>query len=443
MKSPVKRILSLTLALIMAMSMTIGAMAADKPAKAIQVQLDGQNIALKYAPVVKNGTTYVDFRSVLEAMGAKVSYNYQTNVCTSVLNGKTTEIKNIISTDNGPYISLRAAAEAAGYSIGWDASTKTAVLLNVDKIVAQYKGKFKIMDKYLAYSRELSSQKLAIKGTFDISMKVTADGTTTPATIKGTIDGLSSDTLAEMNMNMAVDMTDLLKSMDAAELDSESTAILKELGNTTINFIVNADDGIIYVKSKLFSIMAGLADNTWISFDLNSMFKEAGLNMTMGSLMQMSKSETFDAYLAALLRAMPLTSSDASAELIKSLDQMEKMYGDKAITKKDNDYIATYSENDAETNTAVKMTMTFNSKNDKIVGYSMDMSTSVDGSEIMKITAKQDEDNKVKINMTLGVPNVFEAVYDINMQYSKTDKTARSKPDAGSKILSLNSLLGL
>ena len=87
-----------------------------------------------------NGSTMVPFRSICEALGAKVSWNSDTNTASAECCGKTVSLStggNQISTDKGTvtlptpscnkdgltYVPLRSICEALGCDVNWDASS--------------------------------------------------------------------------------------------------------------------------------------------------------------------------------------------------------------------------------------------------------------------------------------------------------------------------------
>ena len=126
-----------------------GAFAAES---GITVQLDGQGLTFTDAvPQVKDQQTFLPFRAVFEAMGAEVSN--EGNVITAKQGDKTLTMtigetaatvtqlgmEVPITMDVAPYVDnttwrtyvpVRFAAQAFGYTVGWDQEDRKSTRLN-------------------------------------------------------------------------------------------------------------------------------------------------------------------------------------------------------------------------------------------------------------------------------------------------------------------------
>ena len=177
MKSMKKKISAVLAGTLMLGSFSTAALAAPQAEKSIGVQLDGQMITLvnDAEPVINNGRVYLPFRSLFETLGAEVEWDQSSGIISAVKDGREVEFignqpsvvikenntSRIVNTSAAPYIEngktmipVRFAGEALGYNIGWDSTNKTVVMMDAEKLAAQYDGQFTYLEKLLNMNKE-------------------------------------------------------------------------------------------------------------------------------------------------------------------------------------------------------------------------------------------------------------------------------------------------
>lgn len=117
------------------------------PAAAVNVQLNGQPLAFDVPPVVDNGRTLVPVRAIFEALGARITWDPDSQTVSAVhperdkyvilVLGSTTawvdgvEITLDVapkSIDGRTMVPLRFISTAMGADVQWDAATETAII---------------------------------------------------------------------------------------------------------------------------------------------------------------------------------------------------------------------------------------------------------------------------------------------------------------------------
>ncbi len=457
MKRLFKSMLSVALVLALTVSLSAGAFAAGTGN--ISVELNGKAITFTdAAPVLEGGRTFVPFRAVFEALGATVSFDDDTRTVTAVrgdttvrftIGQKSVEVTTAGKTEtvsidaasfikgNRTLVPVRFAAQALGCNVGWDADDKTVVIVDVDALIQENGAEFTLMDKYLAYSRAFSEKTMAIKGTFDLSMKVTESGETIPVTANGTIDGIVSKSALEMNMSMAYDLAALTAQMtDAEKNDPATQAMLASFKDMKIEYIMNLDEGKMYFRAPALSAVTNVSANAWYCLDFDKLFKQAGMNISMKDMMAMSGTQTdFKTYLVSIMGMMPLTDKEDAAEIADSIKAVCAMLSDKAFVKSGDTYTSTVRV--YQDGTAMTVEMSFIMANDTVTGYSMEMSMTMPESGSMKMTASMDKNYKTVIHMDMAMEDLIDMAYNITMEYSETTKTPAAAPASDSVIVSL------
>lgn len=149
-----KKIISLVLAVILALSSMICVFAADE---GIKVYLEGSKINFDVQPQTINDRTMVPIRAIFETMGANVTWDETTQTATSTkdnttvkmtLNSTTEYINDIayemdvtpVIIDGRTLAPARYVAEAFGYYVNWDSMTQSVLISkNVNFDISQVK----------------------------------------------------------------------------------------------------------------------------------------------------------------------------------------------------------------------------------------------------------------------------------------------------------------
>lgn len=124
----------------------------------IHLVVGGENITSVSSPIIVKDRTMVPYRSALEAMGAKVSYDESTGVITSVKNNHTMKLtvgsdimnidgkeikleQSVFARDNTIYIPIRACARAFDMDVEWVHKTQTVKIRKKVSLPVEINGK--------------------------------------------------------------------------------------------------------------------------------------------------------------------------------------------------------------------------------------------------------------------------------------------------------------
>ncbi|MCI9402832.1 MAG: copper amine oxidase N-terminal domain-containing protein [Oscillospiraceae bacterium] len=448
----------------------------------IAVQLNGEDLTFTDAvPQVKDQRTFLPFRAVFEAMGAEVSN--EGNVITAKQGDKTLTMtigetaatvtqlgmEVPITMDVAPYVDnttwrtyvpVRFAAQAFGYTVGWDQDSYTAILIDPVKVMNEaMEGKeFTYLEKLAEYSEKYN------KGIWDMTMdmdgSLTMLGGTMPmsATAKGTTQ---DEMKMSMDMNMKMDLTEYIKSVsllmgeEEATLDAEAQAQLDALAQEGIDLSMrgNMDEGKLYMMmggSLLES--AGIPKDTWFLMDFDAIFAQTGLNADWKQLMTAARSADMTPMLASLLAAgqQPATASTAYGEMKAQMEKLVALFADDAFVKNGNDYTATIDllklmgeESEGAEGT---MTFTLTMRRSEVTGYAMGFHMAAVNEEMgtlsMDMTMSLDDKDQMKANIAMDMGELLNINLDLNAKYTKGRTAPETVPPAGAVVLPLDQMMG-
>ena len=447
MNSIGKRLGALGTAAVLTAALTAPALAAENTS-GIAVQLDGQNVAFTdAAPGAKDNRTFLPFRAVFEAMGVQVS-NEGNNITATrgdqtlrMTIGSTTatltegENTKTITMDVAPYVDsaswrtyvpVRFAAEAFGCNVGWDQDDQTVIIVDVDKLMGDTT--FTKMDNYISYLYEVQAEKnQATDGTLSLDMTVNKDligaADDLKVNVDGTVTGVSSQTAAQMAMEL--DLSDLasLAAGDPAAMTAEQMKALKDaLAKTELEVRMDLNTGMYYIYAPVLAQANG--GSGWYSMDMNADLKlEDTLYPTLASI--------------------PLNDKDLGYQTLKtSADLYASMFGDASFTQKGDTYTATYTLNEGDAG-SVTYTTVLTQKGDDIVSMQMDMNMSASAEGFaMATTAKVYADStKSTIDMSMDITGMMSLTMKMDLGYKATDKAPETGLPSGVTATPLDSML--
>lgn len=487
MKQLTRKLLMLGAALALmsaAPALAAGETAPADQAPVIAVQLDGETLTFPDAvPQAKDGRTFLPFRAVFEAMGAKVSN--EGSVITAIRGDRTLtmtigETNATVTTagatlplqmDVAPYVDtttwrtyvpVRFAAQALGCAVGWDQEAYTAIIVDTDKLVEKaLEGKeFTYLEKLAAYSEKYN------EGIWDMTMDF--DGTMTPMGAPMPFEGDITGTIADaaklsMDMNIKLDTSsfsqyaDLLldhMSEETYTYSEEDLLLIDGLKNegTGVSLRADLDAGTIYYTITLPEVLADPTMDGWIGLDMNTIYDQAGVALDWQQLMKVSR--TFD--YTALVKSMvaQLTPNTASEEgygvsysvIKESVENVVLALSDEGFTKEGNTYTTLLDSG------LYKLGLTLTMKKDAITAYTMDMSMFVAdeaSSASMTMTTSMDDKDQMTaqlsmdVSMTAGDQAATLLGLEMNMAGGYTPgKTApQTQPPEGARIIGGNALI--
>lgn len=430
-----KKLCALSLAAVMSLSVYAPAFAAEAAAdNAVDVQYNGQTT--EDAALLVNGSTYVKAADVKTLFGVDCTVTDGKAVLT--VNGAAVNVDAQVA--EGDLVPVRAITTALGYSLGWDDAAKTAVVVNVDKMVADSGQTFEIIGKYMDYALSLGEN---YKTTSEFSGNVEVVDTT--ATMKlpfsGTTTGVTSSKGEDMTMKLTLDFTQIKELLEAqgindAEKETFDT-IVKALESSETKYIYDLEKNIFYMNSTMFTAL-GLSADTWVSLDLNALFNAVQPGFDFTSILDLASKGDFNGYITEFLKAIPVTDVNTYSQIAAAYDTYAKMLGDKSFILVDGQYKLNYSVN--ENGTELTYAMTLGTDGDKVNSCTLAMKVAADGIA-MDISVDEDKDFNSTMVFTMNLLDMMKMDMNFKSSSAATTETPQLTVPEGATVISLNDLL--
>ena len=434
-------------ALLAALTLTAtltGPVLAAEPERSpgIAVQMDGKALSFTdAAPEITDDRTFLPFRAVLEAMGAEVSYDEATSTVSAKRDGvelamtlgqtgltitedgetRTQEMDAapyINPSNNRTYVPVRYAAEAFGYNVGWDSSSRTVILADVDALFGD--ATFELMDGFAAYcAKKESGQNMSVTGNLSLDMTgKSGQFPPEPLKIKGSVDGVMGE--------KGVQLTGKL---NAAGLDKLANVPVwvRLLSDVSAELRFDLDSMMLYVSAP--SVLTGGTGNTWYSVDLGAYQAQLLAGLDMNQLAQTEEASIREA-LVMVMRSLPLDNSANSYAVLKEMAQLyTDMLSDQAFTRNGSKYTAK-----TVLDGLVELETTLTKKGDDVVSVDLKMTASAE-EEGMKMDIAMTEHaspDKVDIAMDMTVSSdEAEIIFHMDLNCLPTAKPPQTQPPKG------------
>ena len=462
MKRMLRRCGILTGILALALALAVSASAADT--QGVQVQLNGEMMTFTdAAPTIQDGRTMIPMRAVFEALGAEVSYDDATRTITAV-RGDTTvtmiqdqaQVKvteagqdRTVEMDVAPYadavsgrtyVPVRFAAEALGCMVGWDEANRTALIVDVDALMADA-GEYTLLNQLYALSSGEATYQM--DGTFTGSIQVTGeDGTMVPAELNGTMNAVASQMAGEMEVKLSLDLDELMESLGTA-LTDEDKAAMNALKDMSMKVIYDLEQGQMYLNmpflSQLDSSVSG-SENLWFQLNLAGLYTQIGMDWSSMTTLVGNYGDA-KAALESLITSMPLNSI-YSYTVLAQIVEGYSAHNDAAFQKVGDNYVASTVMADETTGMTAENTMTLYTKDGKVFGYVTAMTMTVDGQEMMRMTASMDEDLSQKVELSMNMEGMLAMEFTMETTQQITEQIPAAQPPEGAVVVDLNDLMG-
>lgn len=449
--------------------------------KGIQIQLNGKDLVLTDAtPVIQDGRTFVPGRALLEALGCQLAYEQKGDAevvtvtkegleismqigkkeATVKIGGESKEwvmdAPVFVDSNDRVMVPVRFIGEALQLEVAWDAPAETVVLVDKNALVASIGTEYTVMEKYLEYTSKLMEKPQDITGDFDLAFNmVTPDGNL-PFTGKGTIEGISNNDKSDLSMQMNLDLKSLKELMTEEELaDKTVSELFSQIETMKIKLAMDMPSGKIYLQAPIFSTLlqsmggsaVALDADAWLMLDFNQMFQSADMGMSFNQLTDLVKKAeagAFATYLKEVVSAMPIQNRYSYDAMQSTVNSFVNLFRDDNMKKEDNAYVSSYSQVAVQDGQTMKTEVKFKfmADGEAINGYQMDMTMDMGAMGKVSMDMNMGSDKKSSVALKMNVPNAMDMTVNVTEEMKDSAQTPTGAPPVGSKILSINDLMG-
>lgn len=403
-------------------------------------------------PQLKDDRSFLPMAATFQALGygeGDISWDNDARAVTAKKDGVTLlltigkqEIKvtgpegeKIIPTDVAPYIDpasdrtyipVGLVADALDYNVGWDGSTATVMIDDVDAILAANTATYEWMDRYMEYGRKYTQDACQVTGGYQ--MELTAESAAedgTPEEGRFTWEGGYTMLQSQKALQFETDMA-FSTSMPGQEAALDVDAAMR----------MDLETGKLYLQSKALSGMLGAEDpDSWYLLDLKNTMDGLYGSGYYQELMALAYQENagFSEALALLLREITPVSPDMTTK--DMLQLYNQLFSDQAFQKSGSSYVSSLQWE------GMDLTLTlFTNGGSQVSGYAMELSANDPSGLSMTMTASMKND-KMEMNMELHGMGM-DMTMTMDGAYRRTSAKPAGAPPTGAEVVDVMELLG-
>lgn len=352
------------------------------------------------------------------------------------------EGEEVLTTDVAPYIDptsdrtyipVGLVADALDYNVGWDGSTATVMIDDVDALLAANTATYEWMDRYMEYGRKYTQDACQVTGGYqmEFAAKDTAeDGTLEEGrfTWKGDYTMLQSQKALQFDTDMEFHTS--ASSQGDASLDMNASM------DVDAAMRMDLETGKLYFQSKALSGMLGAEKlDSWYLLDLKNTMDGlygSGYYQDLMALAYQQNDGGFGEALALLLREITPVSPDMTTK--DMLQLYNQLFSDQAFQKSGSSYVSSLQWE------GMDLTLTlFTNGGSQVNGYAMEMSANDPSGLSMTMTASMKND-KMEMNMEID-DTMMDMTMTMDGVYRRSSAKPAGAPPAGAEVVDVMDLI--
>lgn len=347
------------------------------------------------------------------------------------------EGEEVLTTDVAPYIDpasdrtyipVGLVADALDYNVGWDGSTATVMIDDVDALLAANTATYEWMDRYMEYGRKYTQDACQVTGGYQ--MEFTAKDAVEEGrfTWKGDYTMLQSQKALQFDTDMEFHTS--ASSQGDASLDMNASM------DVDAAMRMDLETGKLYFQSKALSGMLGAEKpDSWYLLDLKNTMDGlygSGYYQDLMALAYQENDGGFGEVLALLLREITPVSPDMTTK--DMLQLYNQLFSDQAFQKSGSSYVSSLQWE------GMDLTLTlFTNGGSQVNGYAMEMSANDPSGLSMTMTASMKND-KMEMNMEID-DTMMDMTMTMDGVYRRSSAKPAGAPPAGAEVVDVMDLI--